>query len=73
MKRVPFRLDSAVQESDTISLTLVSACVHAQKTYHIGADEMAQRVQGLAAKPDHLSSIPRIHTVEGGSNSCKWF
>lgn len=29
------------------------------------ADEMAQLVKGLAAKPADLSSIPGIHMVEG--------
>lgn len=31
------------------------------------AREMAQQVKAVATKPDHLSSIPGIHTVEGGS------
>lgn len=36
------------------------AYVHAQKTCHIGADEMSQSVKVPAAKPDdHLSLIPQ--------------
>lgn len=42
------------------------AYVHAQKIYHIGADKMSQSVKVPAAKPDHLSLIPRTHMVEGG-------
>lgn len=39
------------------------------KDYAIGARDMedqqeAQRVKGLAPKPDNLTSVPRSHTVE---------
>lgn len=30
-----------------------------------GASEMAQPVKAIAAKPDHLSSVPETHMVEG--------
>lgn len=31
----------------------------------IGTSEMAQLVKGLAARPESLSSVPRMHAVEG--------
>lgn len=33
---------------------------------------MAQQVGPLASKADDLSSIPRIHMVEGDNDSYKW-
>jgi hypothetical protein len=32
-----------------------------------GGSEMAQQVKVFVAKPDSLSLIPGIHTVEGGN------
>lgn len=38
------------------------------KISRLGAGEMAQQVRELAAKSDHLSSIPRTHRVEGNNH-----
>lgn len=39
----------------------------------LGAEDMAQSVERLAAKPDDLSSTPRPHVVERKTDLCKFF
>lgn len=59
-----FHEDQAQQEETEVRPTFLESHLHHRKEKS-RAGKMAQQGKVLAAKPDSMSSIPRIHKVEG--------